>query len=269
MDARLVAAVLAGQEWPAVEVVPVRGRAAADAPLIVTRQEGLPLPVAACAGPWSAAAELAADVLQAAYGQPFARADVRAARAEAAEADGKDFSLSALLMAIPPDQEQGKELRGGQEELPGAAFFRALQAEQRHLLPDLLALLREDWPRHSQATAKQLAASLARTYRIPSLYRSAAAGTCLACCQRLLRYEEAYPQLVAGRCGFGGRRAAFARAYNEQHLSFLHASGAVCKMMRQPSQLRQKRVRYLWLTPQAVMMLRLLLWLLLRRMTSW
>lgn len=219
LDARLVAAVLAGQEWPAVEVVPVRGRAAADAPLIVTRQEGLPLPVAACAGPWSAAAELAADVLQAAYGQPFARADVRAARAEAAEADGKDFSLSALLMAIPPDQEQGKELRDGQEELPGAAFFRALQAEQRHLLPDLLALLREDWPRHSQATAKQLAASLARTYRIPSLYRSALQEV-LACCQRLLRYEEAYPQLVRGAAASEERRAAFARAYNEQHLSF-------------------------------------------------
>lgn len=211
-DARLLAAVLTGREWAEVAERAAAGQAAASCLLVCDLGEGLPVPVLALPEPAQAAqsngkalAALAADVMRAAYDRPYAVMPGTAfpQRADAADGDAP---------CMPP---QAVKVSDG--EAPDT-FPPSLAEEERRLLTALAALLREDWPNFRRQSARQLAASFGKTYRIPSLYRGALREY-TARAQQWLAYDEKYPQLVRAAVGGEAQRAAFARAYNAAHMS--------------------------------------------------
>lgn len=211
-DARLLAAVLTGREWAEVAERAAAGRAAASCLLVCDLGEGLPVPVLALPEPvqmvqadGKALAALAADVMRAAYDRPYAVMSGTAfpQRADAADGDAPCMSPQAVKVS--------------DGEAPDT-FMPSLAEEERRLLTALAALLREDWPTFCRQSAKQLAASFGKAYRIPSLYRGAL-QTYTARAQQWLAYDEKYPQLVRAAAGGEAQRAAFARTYNAAHMS--------------------------------------------------
>ncbi|WP_298465911.1 viroplasmin family protein [uncultured Mitsuokella sp.] len=208
-DARLLAAVLTGREWAEVSERTTAGRAAASCLLVCDLGEGLPVPVLALPEPaqanGKALAVLAADVMRAAYDRLYA---VMPGTAFPQRADAADGDAACM----PP---QAVKVSDG--EAPDT-FPPSLAEEERRLLTALAALLREDWPNFRRQSAKQLAASFGKAYRIPSLYRGAL-QTYTARAQQWLAYDEKYPQLVRAAAGGEAQRAAFARTYNAAHMS--------------------------------------------------
>lgn len=208
-DARLLAAVLTGREWAEVGERTETGRAAASCLLVCDLGEGLPVPVLAlpesAQANGKALAALAADVMRAAYDRPYA---VMPGTAFPQRADAADGDAACM----PP---QAVKVSDG--EAPDT-FPPSLAEEERRLLTALAALLREDWPNFRRQSAKQLAASFGKAYRIPSLYRGALQAY-TARAQQWLAYDEKYPQLVRAAAGGEAQRAAFARTYNAAHMS--------------------------------------------------